>query len=634
MIETVECTYFGADGALNTRVAIRAKSFSPPVLPPVVARISPAVGGTPTAGMPVAPSIVPFRGNAVPFPVPLPVYPGAVMAFPRALTIAPSIPSFVGGPLAPLPIPSFAPPVVEPLTEEEIMDFLYPDQADHVNAVVDRFGDIRILVDTSPMGAGKTYTACAIAARLRLNIVLFCGKQLAQQWIETAEIFGVTIHLLSTYESVAKQRYLREIVEARGTTQTTTRYEVNPEWETLLQEGIMLICDECHEVKNQTANKTKATTALLAALANSTSRSRAFLLSGTPFDQEKFVESYYRLVGFLPEGMLLCRNEFGTMMYDGFEMIMHRIRLLDPNADLSRGVTLIRKQQKKKAVLSLVYQWFVDVIFPRLSFSMPVPNIQASFKKIQGYYSANLGYMGQAADIIARMIELTGFTEDMLELNIDQLSTRTNLFHMLQDLEVLKMEGIVIPQSIKILEANPKAKVVIFIHALSSIDLVKQELEEYGVEFLNGSITSPKVRHDKCTRFNTDPKCRVMVSTIRTGGVGINLGDAVGDSPRTVFIIPRFDIKEIQQALYRIYRANTKSDCTGIIVYFNLDIQEQKLIAALMRKTKVFQDICRRQVATGMIFPGDLPIERFGETHCIMERRAEGNNSESGSESE
>ena len=73
--------------------------------------------------------------------------------------------------------------------------------------------------------------------------------------------------------------------------------------------------------------------------------------------------------------------------------------------------------------------------------------------------------------------------------------------------------------------------------------------------------------------FNND-KSRIIVSNIRSGGVGISLNDTHGEYPRVSLISPSWSAQDIIQALGRIHRANTKTSVRQKIIFCSGTIEE------------------------------------------------------------
>lgn len=65
-------------------------------------------------------------------------------------------------------------------------------------------------------------------------------------------------------------------------------------------------------------------------------------------------------------------------------------------------------------------------------------------------------------------------------------------------------------------------KTVVFFNFIAGIELLSETLDEKGIDYvcMTGSTHD---RKSVVERFQNDPQCRVMLMTLKTGGVGLNL---------------------------------------------------------------------------------------------------------------
>jgi SNF2 family DNA or RNA helicase len=67
-------------------------------------------------------------------------------------------------------------------------------------------------------------------------------------------------------------------------------------------------------------------------------------------------------------------------------------------------------------------------------------------------------------------------------------------------------------------------KMLVFTNFLSAIDLIGQDLNQAGIDFVEMTgATATRTRQERVQRFQQDPACRVFLMTLKTGGVGLNL---------------------------------------------------------------------------------------------------------------
>jgi len=128
-------------------------------------------------------------------------------------------------------------------------------------------------------------------------------------------------------------------------------------------------------------------------------------------------------------------------------------------------------------------------------------------------------------------------------------------------------------------------KVVVFFNFIAGIESLAQKLEAAGI----GCDTMTGATRDRSTvirRFQSDPDCKVIIMTLKTGGVGLNLTAA-----DTVFIAePWWNKAAEEQAINRLHRIGQKATvfCFSTIVKGTI---EEKIRELQQRKAELFDDI-------------------------------------------
>jgi len=117
-----------------------------------------------------------------------------------------------------------------------------------------------------------------------------------------------------------------------------------------------------------------------------------------------------------------------------------------------------------------------------------------------------------------------------------------------------------------------KKKVVVFFHFLGGIETIGKRLQEYhiGYETITGETRNRKRIVEK---FSTDENCRVLLMTLKTGGVGLNL--TVAD---TVFIYEPWWNKAAEiQGIDRLHRIGQKQKVFSYSIIAKDSIEERIL---------------------------------------------------------
>lgn len=118
-------------------------------------------------------------------------------------------------------------------------------------------------------------------------------------------------------------------------------------------------------------------------------------------------------------------------------------------------------------------------------------------------------------------------------------------------------------------------------------DIMKHYLKKEAVGFatLMGSSTG---RKDIITRFNEDPDCRVMVASLKAGGVGIDLISA-----SVVIHYDRWwNAAREDQATDRVHRIGQKK-AVQVFKLVSSGTLEEKISAIIERKRHLMEEVIR-----------------------------------------
>lgn len=128
------------------------------------------------------------------------------------------------------------------------------------------------------------------------------------------------------------------------------------------------------------------------------------------------------------------------------------------------------------------------------------------------------------------------------------------------------------------LDDDPNAKIVLFAYHHVVIDALRTNLKKYGVESFDGRTSDErKIRIKK--RFQTDPKCRVVVGQLNAMGVGLDFS-AAND---VLFVEQSWVGDENEQARSRIFNMNSNEPKFTRFVVLVGSLDEQ-IVAASERK--------------------------------------------------
>ncbi|KAJ1725271.1 hypothetical protein LPJ53_000498 [Coemansia erecta] len=128
-----------------------------------------------------------------------------------------------------------------------------------------------------------------------------------------------------------------------------------------------------------------------------------------------------------------------------------------------------------------------------------------------------------------------------------------------------------------------REKSVVFSQWTKMLDIIGQQLEQYGIRFtrLDGTMTRP-TRENHLRLFKRDPDVEVLLISLRAGGVGLNLAYATHVFMMDAFWNPSVEL----QAIDRIHRLGQRHPIT-VTRYFIKESIEEKIMALQRRKARI-----------------------------------------------
>ena len=128
-------------------------------------------------------------------------------------------------------------------------------------------------------------------------------------------------------------------------------------------------------------------------------------------------------------------------------------------------------------------------------------------------------------------------------------------------------------------------KVVVFFNFIAGIEELSEILDQNGIDYacMTGSTRD---RRSIVERFQNDPQCKVMLMTLKTGGVGLNLTAA-----DTVFIFePWWNKAAEEQAINRLHRFGQKAKVLSYSLITQQTIEE-KIQLLQQKKAELFEGL-------------------------------------------
>jgi hypothetical protein len=462
----------------------------------------------------------------------------------------------------------------------------------------------------APTGSGKTVVTIKLFKQARFTTLFVVGPaNIETKWVEEeAKKYGVNIIFIS-YTKLAGRAgkinhpYIDCIDE---------EFYASDTFKNIVTGRVMLVFDECQATKNSTAACSRACFALSREVRRQNNGSRIMALSATPFDKAELAESVVKLLGIVKQKELFFYNvglnEYITKGY-GFEELIEYCNRINPK--LTEQLTPY--PINAKAVRLAIFDMFIEVLKPRLVYSMPKPIIDAKFTAEARYCQLldNEMVMFQAA--------MQEFNKSLrpdggeIKINNGNIGALVKAFVKMEAAKV----GIFERRAKIHLEKNPNGKVVIYVWHDDTVVYLMNALAAYSPLRCDGKVTKAKRAKHNTWFQQPNTKYRVIIAKATSFGIGIDLDDTHGSFPRVTLVNANYHFEKIHQAAGRTYRANTQSDVLCELIYAK-DTQEGSIIDALRKKTDVTKAITWDDdemtemdddtEMNSIIFPADYPI--------------------------
>jgi hypothetical protein len=479
---------------------------------------------------------------------------------------------------------------------------LSPAQEIHVEALIKILMGSACALDMSIMGTGKTFTASALAQRMGFyGVIVICQASIEARWTRMKTLHGVPIITVISYTSlgtkVGKQPKHGLLTRIEG---DTVRFEATEKLRAYIRAGILLVVDEFQNIKNKSVQH-NACKEVITSITFEPDRSRALLLSGSPMDKPEHAVHLMQSIGIIRHYHLSIFHELEARLElrGAQELIDYCLAINPTGTDIILSKQIISTERVKP----LCYELFRDVIRPHITSAMP-PIVHTHDVHVRNhYYILPEEESVQLADAIGGLKKAVHFNSDTNTLD-NSPSIWTALTGALSRVESAKIPTFY-REARKILDGNPKAKVVLCLNYTSTIDTLAYLLEDYSPMVLNGEVNK-KARDISIQLFQRPTlEKRLIIGNLKVCSTGIDLDDKEGTFPRHCFASPNFSVIDIYQLVHRFKRMDTQSEANVGFVYGKVGFDETSILSALARKSVVMKDLLVEQVKGGVVFPSD-----------------------------
>lgn len=340
----------------------------------------------------------------------------------------------------------------------------------------------------------------------------------------------------------------------------------------------IIVIDECHRIANRQNRITQALIGGKTVKKTFTMMCNPhsiYLLTGTPISNR--LEDLYAMLKLIDPGIFSWTG-FGnryTIVEEG-QRWLHSGGVARPHT--FQKIVGYRNEKELKAKLSLhMIRRTKDEILPELPekvFEIIEVELDAEERKI--YKDLKEDYK---AFIRGKELAVT-----------DALTWMTRAQQIANSLETVPGSGTKksskLTELINIVEAEaPNRKILIFSKYKTMTNIIERELKHLHPLHLNGDVPSEE-RTEMIDKFQTDPKYRVFISTIKAGGVGITLTAA----DLVIFYDIAWTPAANAQAADRVHRIGQKNSVL-VLTLRARDTVDERLFDICMGKQGVVDDM-------------------------------------------
>lgn len=368
----------------------------------------------------------------------------------------------------------------------------------------------------------------------------------------------------------------------------------------------MIVCDECHKLKNETSQRHLGVSLLL----SFNKQARVMFLSGTPVVNKPMeFWSLIKLLGYGPEfgGMKAYKYRYDTYYRPRLEELSQRAReKFFIRRTKAQVLTELPAKTRDIVPIALSNRKEYDEVESDLAHFMATLAVQSeTFDPTEAFREiARLGVgLDEARNLL--LAAEKRWSEGIYRGKYDVVSRNEQLlrWEQLKKLAVDgKMKG-VFEWLDEFLEGTDE-KIVVFVW---HVETGKQIARRYGADFIYGGMPTTQ-RQPAVDRFTEQPERRIIVGNIQAAGEGLNLQVA----NNVAFVEYGWNPKDHEQAEDRCHRMGQRDNVTAWYLAAPRTIDEEiaSIIAKKLEVVDAIQDGAGRDAQMDMI--GEL-TQRIGK---------------------
>ena len=407
------------------------------------------------------------------------------------------------------------------------------------------------------MGLGKTVQTIGVLTLIypkeKKPTLIVMPRSLLFNWQNEIKRFAPQ---LSVYTYYAQERDIKSAMKHQVI--LTTYAIVRNDVETFSKQMFhYVILDESQNIKNTTTQTTQAAFLLKA--------DHRLALSGTPVENN--LSELYSLFRFLNPTMFGSLEDFNSRYAAPIQKDNDKDTLLA----LRRKIFPFMLRRLKRDVLKDLPDRIEQTLY-----------VEMTKEQHDFYEKRRIYYLQQVRQTIAA--EGINKSQFVMFQALNELRRIASIPESLSDGHIKSPKLDLLCETLLEAVANGH-KTVVFFNFIAGIEQMSERLDAEGIDYacMTGSTRD---RKSIVERFQNDPHCMVMLMTLKTGGVGLNLTAA-----DTVFIFePWWNKAAEEQAINRLHRIGQ----TAKVLSYSLITQqsiEEKIQLLQQQKAELFEGL-------------------------------------------
>jgi superfamily II DNA or RNA helicase len=453
-------------------------------------------------------------------------------------------------------------------------DKLFSYQIGNVSNIIRIIESNNSVLDASDTGTGKTYTAVAACAELKLRPIIVCPKAILSNWKKVCKIFDVKPFFIVNYETLKYGKYYND-------------------------KGIRKVCpyldydkDAISSEDDESSDKSDGKVKIIAETSLKNKKSSGGDLENNIYTwnipkKEKIIfifDEVHKCTNFdtFNGQLLLSAKDTGNPIMilsatladkpDKIKMFSYVLNFIDRSVVEKQKITF-------RQYIKIMESWIErdttpmvrihNMLYPDRATRMRIDALGSLFPETQIVPVAYNISEKNEAEIQKEYENIADLLDELKEKKRkDKANILVAVLRAHQRIELLK-----IPLFVELAREyrNEGKSVVIFVNFTQTLKTLAKMLDTRCLIY--GEQTAQE-RETNIQEFQDNVE-KIIICNIKAGGVGISMHDLHGGHPRISLLSPSFNAIDMIQAFGRIHRAGARSKSLQRIVYVANTVEER-----------------------------------------------------------